>query len=334
MSRLFTDIDELKPFVNITAAYDFVDLDASLGLVEEEEIVRYIGRPQFEQLATAYDSSTMTPEETSLLAKVRLPLANFALSMEQFTNALQESASGSSSNETPERKPATPLQIARRKKEIIKKSYKGIDVLIDFLQRNKDDYPLWVSSEAYVYTKELFIQTTDQLKKHLSIPRSHALYIEYMPFLKDREKVVRTRIGKAFFDELKEQVLTDTLTTENELIVVDYIRPAMAYLSHEKAVALLALVNPFGVYVFEELSLDPSAKVKEALDKAKDSMRAEMKTQYGETFDELHQFLYENIDDYPTYRDSSAYTAPETEEEAENYGKVDTSQPNAKVGYI
>ncbi len=313
MSKLFTDINEFKQYAVVNVSYDFEDIDPILGIEEETTIVRYLGRDQLEDLANALANPPLTPAQTALLEKVRQPLALLALSANQFTRNIQESASGSHKTDTKERMPAKPQDVARRKMELLKNAYKSIDILIGFLQRNKADYPLWVNSDAYKTLKGIFIYTTELLNSYLPIEQSHAVFMQYVPIIKDRERVIRGNIGKAFFDELKEQLLNDTLTPENEEVLTDYIQPALAYLAHEKAVTRLQKVHPFGFYFFEELNLDPSARVVAAADKAKDAIIQDSQEQHRSYLSELLKFLAENINDYPTYRDSPAYSPPEEE---------------------
>lgn len=317
MSKFFKDIDEFKKFALVNVSMDFADLDPILGIEEEMTIKKYLGQAQFDALADDYDNPPLSTEGAALLEKVRQPLALIALSENQFTRNIQESSSGSHKSEGKDRKPASSLSVARRKSELLKNGYKAIDILIDFLNTNKADYPDWANSDAYIEIKGLFIYTTKQLTDNLPIPQSHALFLQYKPLIKERERVVKGRIGKEFYEELKTQNQDDTLTPENKIIVEQYIRPALSWLAHAKAVYLFAKVHPFGIYMFEELNLDPSAKVINAAAAEKDTMQYEANTQAECILQDMLDFLAENIADYPTYENSPAYTPPETEEECE-----------------
>lgn len=343
MSKLFSTIQEFKKYAVVNVSYDFGDIDPVLR-IKEVALMRkkYLGKAQFDQLASAYASSSMTPEEEALLEEVRQPLSLVALAENQFTRYIQETPSGAHVVKDEHKMPASMLSMARRKSELMKNGYQAIDLLIDFLQENKADYPLWVNSEAYLEQKSLLISTTTQLARYLPVlPESHALYLQFRPIIRDREKAIQARIGKPFFDELKEQALNDTLTPANELVLVDFVRPALAFLSHEEAVSTLAKVHPFGIYVFEELNLDENAKVFETQLKYRDAMKGEYALKAITALTDLDNYLANNIDDYPTYRDSDAYTPPPEQEDtdaddpcASELGCYVQQAPTTKIGIL
>ncbi len=332
MSKLFSDINELKQYGMVNVSYDFSDINPELIVREEKTIIPYIGRDQFDRLAQGLVNNDLTTEELDLLDKVRLPLAQFSIAYTSFTRYIQESASGSHVTKTETKMPAGMQAMARRRNETLIRGFNAIDILLDFLDRNKTDYTLWENSTAYNDYRGLLIFTPEQLAKYIPNSDSKALFIQYAPIIREQEIIIRGRIGKDFYDELKQQVLDDTLTPENAIVVNDYVRPALAFLSHASATLQLVHVHPFGLYFFNELNLDQNASVMKAeatfLDGVKDTYEQQAETKL---FD-LLAFLNANINDYPTYRDSDAYTPPEEETEEECACPNEPQPSNVKIG--
>ena len=334
MSKLFTDTPELKKYGMVNVSYSIQDINPELEVQEEKTIIPYIGRDQFDRLADGLANNNLTPDELLLLDKVRLPLAQFAIAHTSFTRYIQESSSGSHVTKTEHKVPAGMQSMARRRNETLIRAYNAIDILLGFLDRNKGTYPLWANSDAYSNYKGLLIYTPIQLAEHLPNSNSQALFKQYVPILREREIVIRGRIGQPYFDELKDQVLNDTLTPENLIVVEQYIRPALAFLAHEQATFKLVHVHPFGLYFYNELNLDQNASVMKAMPKFLDAVMENYHNQAETKLFDLLRFLSTNINSYPTYRDSDAYTPPEDDTpDNSNCGcDVESQSNSAKIG--
>lgn len=102
-----------------------------------------------------------------------------------------------------------------------------------------------------------------------------------------------------FYNELLEQVEAETLTEANETLIDDYIKPAMVYRSYARYLGSANVFSaPSGIRKFVEENSEAATPA----DLALPIKQADSDALYYER--ELTQFLEDNKDDYPTWRDN------------------------------
>lgn len=114
-----------------------------------------------------------------------------------------------------------------------------------------------------------------------------------------QDRYIKKILCKDFYDELIEQVDADTLTSANETLVDDYIKPAMVFRAYARYIATANIYNTAsGFRKFREDNSD----IAENSDMTALLSQAESDAMYYEK--ELYDYLENNEDDYPTYRDN------------------------------
>ncbi|HET6224670.1 MAG TPA: hypothetical protein VFF27_00230 [Bacteroidia bacterium] len=113
-----------------------------------------------------------------------------------------------------------------------------------------------------------------------------------------QDRYIKKILCKDFYDELIYQIDNDSLTTENETLVDDYIKPAMVFRSYARYLATANVYStPSGFRKFKEDNSDSA----DAADMAAFLNQANSDATFYER--ELFEFLENNLDDYATYRD-------------------------------
>jgi deoxyribodipyrimidine photolyase len=113
-----------------------------------------------------------------------------------------------------------------------------------------------------------------------------------------QDRYIKKIICKDFYDELIVQVENESLTSANETLVDDYIKPAMVFRAYARYVATANVFStPSGFRKYREDNSDSA----EAADMSAFINQANSDANYYES--ELSNFLENNLDDYPTYRD-------------------------------
>jgi hypothetical protein len=114
-----------------------------------------------------------------------------------------------------------------------------------------------------------------------------------------QDRYIKKILCKDFYDELIAQIEGSTLTTANETLVDDYIKPAMVYRSYAR---YLASANVFSTPAGFKRLTDDNSEAAQAADMAALMNQANSDAVYYER--ELYEFLENNEDDYETYKDN------------------------------
>lgn len=114
-----------------------------------------------------------------------------------------------------------------------------------------------------------------------------------------QDRYIKKVLCKTFYDELISEIDAGTLTVVNDTLVDDYIKPAMVYRSYARYLATSNVFStPSG---FRKLREDNS-DVAEVADMQALMNQANSDAAYYER--ELIDYLENNEDDYPTFRDN------------------------------
>jgi hypothetical protein len=122
-----------------------------------------------------------------------------------------------------------------------------------------------------------------------------------------QDRYIKKILCPEFYDELIEQVADDDLTDDNETLVNDYIKPAMVYRAYARYISNANIFStPSGFRKYSEENSEAATTA----DLAGTIAQAESDAQFYEN--ELREFLENNEDDYPTFRDNCNCPKPTT----------------------
>lgn len=114
-----------------------------------------------------------------------------------------------------------------------------------------------------------------------------------------QDRYIKKILCKLFYDELIAQIDASTLTAANDTLVDDYIKPAMVYRSYARYLANSNVFStPSGFRKYKEENSDTA----EVADMQALMNQANSDAAYYER--ELIDYLENNEDDYPTFRDN------------------------------
>lgn len=270
---LIKTIDEVKNYLSVDISMQDKTIMPYIKPAEEQ-VIRLLGKAQYAELDDYYNLSEETDEDLdALLPYVQRPIVNFAffmgLSMLNVSIGDNGIAVVSNSNLTPASKQRTD----DLKADLEKAAYDSLESLLEYLEENIDKYDSWTGSEAYAYQYEFLISSARKFDELLRIDRSRLTFLQWRPTMADVEHLeVYPQVSKAFCDELKTEIQTGEVSEENA-VVVPLLQKAVAYMT--------AAIEKDRKY--EQRGRMYLMEAKRIMDAAPD--------------------------DYPTYRDSTAYVA-------------------------
>jgi len=271
MQPLFTTDAELKDYLSTTTLFKLSQLQPALTRAMAKHVREAVGLAQLTALGTAYaaGTGTLSPAEAALLAAVRLPLTSFAAALLVAGGGVQLGATGPVQSDGPNLKAASLPALATNSQALEKAGYEGIEALLELLEENRADYPIWAASNACTIQIGQFLATAKEFDKYVFIDGSRRRFVELQPAIRDVERLyLRPVMGEPLMAELREQLTKGTVTVLN-IELLTYVRPVVANLAIQD-----------------------------------DELRQKSGQQY---LDDLRAFLYDRATDYPLFMSSPAY---------------------------
>lgn len=313
---LFKTTEEIKQYLPANAAFKFEQIRPFIQFqIEPNIIVPVLGQAQYDALTAAYAVNTLSAAQKALLDKVRYPIANYAYVLYIPFAQVAISASGIHIEVSNERKTAFEWQINKLEESCLDAADNGIERLLEFMEANISDYPDWSGSSSYTVFKECFINTSRVFSSFFNIRESRRLFLAMKHTMKRVEDMrIKSLLCKAQYDEIKGQILSDSVTTENQALL-DLIQPAVAHLTAARTMVELDVrVTPEGI--FQQSTSDTlNARVKTPAEKERISALQRSAEADGENYlQQLRDFLYDNADTYPLWKTSSCYVDPDSDD--------------------
>ncbi len=303
---------------------EWATLSPAVDQAERKYILPLLGKEQFDALATAYDVGPITTEQQTLLPHVQRPLAYYAFyevlplltTMVSGMGVQEQSSSEGTSN------PARQWVYQENRDTAIQNADSFADAMLEFLEENYNDYPLWKNSDAFTITKELFINTSDEYNDIVSIGRSKRVWLAIRPFVKMAEtEYILHAISQPLYDDLKGKLLASLgtpLTNEYKTLLTK-IRQALAWLVLYKALPFQAVqFTPGGIV---QTSKNTGLKSQKPADRtAYETAMTAATTNGMSALRHLKKYLEENCEDYPLYDNPNTFNQP-SYELPDNQGK-------------
>lgn len=312
---LFRTTAEIKVFCpTINRNTEWATLSPVVDQAERKYILPLLGKDQFEALATAYTAGSLTGQQQALLPHVQRPLAYYAfyellpLLMTMVSDMgvqEQESREGTSS-------PARQWVFQQNRDTALENADTFADALLEFLEENYNDYPLWKNSDAFTLTKELFINTSDEYNDIVPIGRSKRVWLALRPFVRmaETEYLLHT-LSEPLFNDLKAKLLASlgTPLTDQYKVLLIKVQRALAWLALYKAL-------PFQAVQFTSGGIVRTAR-KTGLQKQTPADRTAFETAMAHAGNNgrsalrsLEKFIHDNPEDYTLYENLDSQVAP------------------------
>ena len=191
------------------------------------------------------------------------------------------------------------------------KGYEFLDKAIALMEIEIEKTPglcfvKYYKSDAYSVSKELFIPNATTLSKYVNIKGSRRAYCSMRPYIQKAESLyLRSLLGSDFYAELKVQIVDiETLTAENKK-VLPYLEAFLAECTVVEATPEINLYNAGDGWKVLETT-DGMTMSKEAQSNNVQHIVTKAKQNITYFRAELEHFLYNNLDDYPTFRDDTS----------------------------
>jgi hypothetical protein len=239
LPSLITDIAAFRLHVALNESADeqyFQQLQPDLLLAEDDYLRPALGAAFYDELLDA------TGDEAERLRQLLASsLAN--LTMVSYVDFAQVQISGSGVQiiSTEREKTAFPWQINNLKASYSRKGYNGLEKALAYLEAHATDFPTWAASDVAKATRGYFITSATTFSEFYNISNARLTFQALASLLRKTERFrLEPILGAEFFDELKQQLRDGAVTAENEKLLDDWVRPALAHLVMAQAIGELS----------------------------------------------------------------------------------------------
>jgi hypothetical protein len=259
MKLLFTEenfselFKELLGFVNKDLAFNNYKADL---FTASNELVNIIGNNIYKLAIDNEDETDEDKDTYHLVWKIRYAISINAYRLFAPNGDLSHTGDGRKMRNEEHESNAFEWMIEKDNKALEKRYYRALDDLITFLDNSKIEtettqsiYTVWISSDEYKSSQQLFIRTVSQFNQSFVI-NSRYLLMTLQPGMKECEDLqILSRIGKDKFNQLKDKFKNNTeISEENDILLLHHIRNAVANYALAWAIPRLSInVFPEGI---------------------------------------------------------------------------------------
>lgn len=311
---LFKTTAEIRTFApKLETTFQFADLLPFIHQAEDEYIRNIIGDAQYTALEAAYQASSMTTAQSSLLAKIQPALANLAIWIGIPVFNVNITGAGIAVLSSDKLAPASQYRTEELKDTLKNIAFQKLDKLVEFMETNKTDYPLWTASAEFDELYSLVINTAKDFSKYFNIRNSRWIFWNIRNIiLRVEEDKIRPLLGFTLYDVIKSEIADGSIDPLNEELL-KIIKPCVAHFTMCKAIDELAIeISDKGVTIFNnEKTQSVSTKIP-ATESRIDRIKRSCEVEGDKYLKQLEDYLYDNISDYPDFTSSDAYAPDDT----------------------
>lgn len=316
---LITTISELKKHIAIDANTDFATVEPFIEEAEELYIIPILGAAFYDALVSAYvDAENVVDDIVDANIKAIFPKVQKCIAYYMAYQSINQLGvnfgdSGINQSSSQNSQPAPGWKVSKLELSFIKQADLFAEKLLEYLEVNASVtvYNDWYASTANTKNEGYLVNNTRIASQYIDINDSRRLFLRLKKRIIQIEKeYVKALICTDQYDELVDQVKTDTITA-NSQVLIDMLRPIIA----KKALFLTlptirVSVSEQGIAVYSsndgvvQKQLAGKEEVKMLMSSLRDG-------EFGYIADEqkLKKFIEDNIADYPLIEASECWTS-------------------------
>lgn len=208
---IFNTIDELKTTVKINASSPFENWLIYIGDARDQFLVPYLGFEIVDKLEQldAVSTSDEDKKYINILPMVRRVLGPFAVSLSTDEMSIRTGDAGHTVEKSDKVAPASDAKIARAYESLLSRGWENLELLLEYLESNSNDYPEWKQSKFYKNRQTKYFPSSEVFQD------AGLIDIEYsrLTFEKLRQLIIRieeTEVADLLTAELEEQLFTNS----------------------------------------------------------------------------------------------------------------------------
>lgn len=314
---LFKTVEELALFFPARLTFPIEVILPTMDMVEQEYLSELVlGDELYTALHTGFQEDTLDDDMEALLNKCRPIVANMAVY--HFTgeaNVELVAQGGLVVSKTEHKTPASEWRTRDLERSVLRKGYRGIDVLFAWLIENADVYTDWTDTTQYTDLIAGFVRSTQEFNAIVRIGNQGYLFQQMKPTIRRMElgPVKDVVCSTTLFDDLLAKTTAGTLSAD-EAKLVHLMRQATVHLAMAASIPELSLQkDERGLWTFSSLVGGATSVGMTAASEGRLNQRIKSENDLGAAFlDKLRIELQRQAEANPAhpYASSSCYVDP------------------------
>ena len=300
---IFDSIQDIKKYVGggVNVSMSLSALKSTILITYRKYLQEWLDDAQWEDLVASADAPSEDQEK--LMEYVGLPLALLSMYEYQRIGAVEMGEGGLHRLETEERKTAYKYQENNYRDYMREHGFDAIEMMLDFLEVNEAQYPLWVAGSGYAKNKALFINTARTFRTAYAYYINRDVFESLRALMQDVEHfAILPLIGQAQFDDLKGGIYQKALTAA-ELELIRRIQGAIAHYTVRYAV-VQKWVQISGTTIKQTERLEPQSSEKQGIPsgQAISAFIRQENQLANHHISFIEQYLEAHLDSFPLYQ--------------------------------
>ena len=308
---LITTTAQLRTYVPININFVFTEIQPFIEPVEQEYIVPLIGQ---DQLTTLTNLGTPSGDNLELIKKLRKAISFLSVYKWIPFGNLNVNSGGFGVTGTPNQQVASQWRVDNLEEMCLREGYNALEQVLEYLWSvNEGTFTDWDASDEKLNHRAFIFLTSKDFSKYYNIENSYEFFCTIKPAIEEvQNQYLKPILGDDFYDQLMDQISSDTVSANN-LLIWTMAKRAVAPLAIYESVASLGIkLDRWGITTLETSDQDstklrkpaPKERLSYALRKAGDDGRKHLGN--------LRAYLNNNASEtlYPLYYDSDLYSDP------------------------
>ena len=300
-----TKFKAFAPGVN--RSMEWCTLESFVQQAEDKEIIPAIGRQFYDVLHIEYQATGVIAdtEKAYVFRLIQTALAHYTMYIAMPQLAIRIGDSGTNETTNTDTNPVREWVFQGSRWELAKTAYAYLDMALAEMEKQvaagNTDFDTFKNDEAYTISKELLIANAREFQRYYNLKTSRRAYTSLRPYIKKAEELRIKSLLCELYDEIKTEIAANALSANNETLL-SYMQPLLAEYTLIFALPEINFVQDGNGWMVSENNYDTKPSMGELSQSIQQLLtRAEMNANNYEII--LKNFLYDNLDDYPTFRD-------------------------------
>ncbi len=298
---MFKDTEDFQQYLPVTNAFSIEAANYAINKAIRGFIIPNISQTEYESLLADYQAITLNPIRLQAWKYIQEITANFAFAFHLPFGDVQASSGTMSRIENDNHKSLFKYQKQEMKDEAIKTGLEILEILLQYLETNKAEFPLWTVSPAYTIQLEYFLQTAEQFSKSVPIGNSRLLFKQIKPLLFENEELYLVPLlGEELYLELKTKLKANNLSAI-EKILQDKINAYLSRMIMFKAIPYLNISFKDGLIRYTAKDDDNTKQESQTPDNHLDFLLRDLQLQSETRKTVLIDFLQKQFTDFAEF---------------------------------
>jgi hypothetical protein len=313
--------EEIRQYISVNSSISFTSLLPYIESAEAKYIKPILGTEQYTELCNYYsdptgwddviaDPKTESAFLANLLKLVQKSLINLAFLDGFPVLSINLGDTGAYRKESENQKSLYQYQEENLKNSLRSEGFDTLDTILEFIEENISDFPIFEASETCTTFRSKFIRTASEFSEIYHIKNSRLVFLHlqsYIDLVMDFD--LKPILGRYFIEELQYILSTGADHTDNQAILFNFIKKIQAYLSISKGMASLGVdISYNGAYFHSTASSGNNNKKIDSVKSPDLHHHQQNAANVGYAYiDYMKDFLHANIGDFPTYAAFNAY---------------------------